>query len=583
MNNTFILSDDTILIKTIIEQINFDNKQIIPLSDLNFTAESEWHDFTSKLFKDNPSKLIIPISISTDMTSNTNGLIISMHIRLNYELPLSQRLVPIILLSDFNKNNILDKLNSEGKTPIQNYNLQSLFFTKGIYLSSFDIDEIKKTIEVASPCPNDEYKSNILNKIKIIPDENIRNHSIANSWGCFKLASVSGLGDEILNHPAISKKLKSMQAKYLISYNNAYTEEKRLDREPIVCNGKKILHIDDQSDEGWSKVMKNIFKSAGNDFVSIDSSEYKNKETGKFHNFDGFYEECQKQIEKNWDIIIIDLRLNPESEDIDDDMFNPCKFSGYRLLCEFLFENEGCQIIISTASNKIWYVNEALKRGATSYFIKESPEFNYSLKETNNYFQIFKNDVKDCFNKSYLRDLFKIIKDIKKENRVGSINFISECDVLLDTAWLLIKKENLGFGFFTLFQVVELYANEYYDYKDNFININDNPVAMINKMDNNSYELKLKYHFDQENGSYFTDEVEQKDEKPSVTTLFKISCALKFKFKQDNKLLKNFGRLNKIRNDIAHQGLTIRIESAVDEIKDILGIIQLISSPICSA
>ena len=109
-------------------------------------------------------------------------------------------------------------------------------------------------------------------------------------------------------------------------------------------------------------------------------------------------------------MIIIDLRLNPEKEDIDNEMIKPTEFSGYKLIDEFLKKNEGYQIIVSTASNKIWNVNAALKRGATSYYIKESPEFNYSISETKKNYNEFKTNVQNCFERSYLKVIYKDIQ-----------------------------------------------------------------------------------------------------------------------------------------------------------------------------
>ncbi len=455
MEGTFIVSDFKPFIKERIEQLGINESFIIPYTSIE--SESDWHDWTTRLFKDRQvNNLIIPISISIDNSINTDGLKIALHIRLNYELTKEQRLIPIILLSDFSIDVILRKNNFD----IDN-NPQNLLFTKGIYLSTFDIEEIKNTIKKAEPCPIVEYHSQVLNKLKIIKKTSIGGHDIGNAWGCFKLAQVTGLRDQIFKLDSISEHLKKLYAKYLICYNDAYKEETRIDLAPLRCSRKKILFIDDKADEGWSVLMKSIFRSAGDDFVSVDSSKYKNKETKLFHDFGGFYSEAQSHIGKEWDLIIIDLRLYPEKEDIDNDMIAPTEFTGYKLIDEFLMDNAGYQIIVSTASNKIWNINAALYRGATSYYVKESPEFNYSINETKKQFDNFKNDVKKSYERCYLRDIYRDIQNLKLnlDGLAYPTDFINEIKNQLDLAFNMLSnaksKEQFAYAYVSLYLIIE--------------------------------------------------------------------------------------------------------------------------------
>jgi CheY-like chemotaxis protein len=567
MKEVFILSDYTQFFKELTKQLEFTENRIISLP--SFENESDWHNWATQLFKNNDiSKLVIPISIPTDNPINTEGLKMALHIRLNYELTLLQRLTPIILLSDFSIENIIGKNNFDTDN-----NPQNLLFTKGIYLSSFDSGEIIKTVKNAEPCSLDDYQKQVLNKIKILPKASTGKHSITNAWGCFKLAQVTGLRDEIFKHNAISGHLKTLYSKYLICYNDAYTQEKRIDLNPIKCNSKKILFIDDQADEGWGDLMKNIFKVAGNNFVCIDSAKYKNSETKLFHDFDGFITECRSHIGKDWDLIIIDLRLNPEKEDIDNEMISPTEFSGYKLIDEFLNENEGYQIIISTASNKIWNLNAALKRGASSYYVKESPEFNYSVSETNKHYENFKSDVHKCFERSYLREIYKIWKSVVEVNKNQGNTFILESNSMLDIAWNLIKQEQLDFSYLTLFQIIEQYANQKYDYRDNSIELEGVKYYMI-ETDADNEIWKLSFNRDNRNGDYFSSGDEQKSKGVRANTLYKASCILKFNFYKDDSFLREFGNLNDLRHKIAHEGAKNQVSNK--NIQKVLEIIQMI-------
>jgi hypothetical protein len=412
-----------------------------------------------------------------------------------------------------------------------------------------------KTVETAISCPKMEYHRNVLSKLNINKKDDFGGHDIANAWGCFKVAQVMGIDDKIFQLDSIAKHLKQLYAKYLICKNETFSSEKRIDLNPIKCSGKNILFIDDKADEGWALLMKNLFKGAGGNFIYVDSSKYKADDSHKsFKDFDGFYKECQSHIGKDWDLIIIDLRLNPEKEDIDNEMIVPTAFSGYKLINDFLTKNEGYQIIVSTASNKIWNINAAIKRGASTFYIKESPEFNYSISETNREYENFKNEVQKCFDRGYLREVFNHWVNTKNKQSNANSNFILESNTSLDIAWEQIKSEYLDFGFLTIFQSIESYANTVFNYdriSDTF-EVSGNIV--IKTINDSEKEWLLTFVRNNLDGDYFSSVkfVQQSHIKP--TALFKISCLAHLIYQKNDAFLKDLGKLNKLRNDIAHGG-----------------------------
>lgn len=481
MDKTYIISDYSPKLKELITNLKIPEANVISREDFTDEPERKCHDWLTKIFKNNDiERILIPLSLPTDApVINTDGLLIALHIRLNYEIDVLKRLIPIIFLSNFSVSKIIEKNSFD----VDN-NPQNLIFTKGIYFSSFDTDEIKTIIERAKPCHKQEYHKNILNKLNIFRKETFGGHDIANAWGCFKLAQVVGIRDKIFELDSISKHLKQLYAKYLICANESFNSERRIDLTPLKCSEKKILFIDDKSDEGWGELMKNIFKGAGKNFVYVDSAKYKNSETKLFHDFEGFLTECRSHIGEDWDLIIIDLRLNPEKEDIDNELIFPTEFSGYKLIDEFLTENEGYQIIVSTASNKIWNINAALERGATSYYVKESPEFNYSISETSRHYEIFKKDVLKSFERSYLREIYKEIKEIKENLDKSTFNasYISELKNQLDLSYTMLKdaskneivirncpskektkeEKKFAYAYISLYMIIEIINNEFY-------------------------------------------------------------------------------------------------------------------------
>ena len=546
MESIYLISDFSDKIKKLAGSLQLPAQNII--SYQNKEKESGYHTWLNDEFKAKEiDKIIIPVSISNDDTINTIGLLLGLHIRLNYELSLEKRLIPIIFLSNFTVENLI-KVNSFDS----DNNPQNLIFTKGVYFSFFDIEDIRKTIISSTPCLKADYYKNVLSKLNINRKEALGGHDIANAWGCFKVAQVVGFDDRIFQLYPIAKHLKQLYAKHLICKNQTFSNEKRIDLNPIKCNGKKILFIDDKADEGWAELMKNLFKGAGDNFKFVDSAKYKADDLHKsFKDFDGFYKECQSHIGEDWDLIIIDLRLNPEKEDVDNEMIAPTDFTGYKLINEFLTKNEGYQIIVLTASNKIWNINAALKRGAYSYFIKESPEFNYPISETKKLLDKFKSDIVSCFERGYLREVYLHWKNAKSTTTNLNENFIAESGTSLDIAWEQIKSGFLDFGFLTIFQSIESYANLIFKYdtlSDSYKVEENNVLENINP---DEKQWLLTFENDR-SGDYFkTGKLIQKSHiKP--TTLFKVSCLLNLKLRKDDAFLKDFGKLNKLRNDIAH-------------------------------
>ncbi len=460
MERVFLISDFSERIKKLTKRLQLPVENII--SYQHNENESGYHNWLNKEFQSKKiDKIIIPLSILTDNTFNTDGLLLGLHIRLNYELPVKKRLIPIIFLSNFTVENLIKKSSFNPDN-----NPQNLFFTKGVYFSSLDIEDIKTTLETAEPCLECDYHKCVLAQLNIKRKETTGGHDIANAWGCFKLAQVIGIDRKIFELDPISKHLKQLYAKFLICKNESFSSEKRIDLEPIKCNGKNILFIDDKAEEGWAELMKNLFKGAGEKFVYVNSAKYKADDLhNSFKDFEGFKKECFSHIGKDWDLIIIDLRLNPEKEDIDNEMIAPDELSGVKMIREFLLRNPGYQIIVLTASNKIWNINAAVNAGAFSFYIKESPDFNYPLKETKKLLDGLKKDISNCFERSYLRKIFERNQDLKNaiDKMTYDDGFLKEIENQLEIAYSILSKarsqQQFAYAYVSLYMIIEIVNN----------------------------------------------------------------------------------------------------------------------------
>jgi len=119
----------------------------------------------------------------------------------------------------------------------------------------------------------------------------------------------------------------------------------------------KILLIDDKANKGWSQLLEKVFPIKGMSFeIAIDINS------------------ALEKIKNKYDLIFIDLRL--DAKDHNQNIIE--NFTGFKILKrikeDFLKPNFSTPIILITASNKIWNINNFLDYGVDAYYIKEHPD-----------------------------------------------------------------------------------------------------------------------------------------------------------------------------------------------------------------
>lgn len=433
----------------VIEDISTDIAGQLDCRKLEYNNQSkdaaihDWLILNKSVF-DGVVKLVIPCRLGND-DAEFMGLYVGLHIRLTKELE-SIRFVPILFLSESSKEDIL-------VNQIENIKIKSalLLFTKGSYLfSSFDVaDFISKNI---SPIDEKILLENIISNLNI---ENTRDtgHQLANEWGAFRLAKFAGYSISV-------RKPTSIFFKYKDSFTN----------NEIVPNSSKIiglfdesckaLLIDDNAKSGWSEILEHILKkkiinprkSTSLDIITTFEEAI---------NFSDF---------QNYDIVFLDIRLLKEEDkanyinDIND-------FTGTKLLRKIKGINRGIQVIIFTASNKIWNIEKLLEIGANGYYIKESPEYILSTKFSKDNYDEFIKTIQACLLKKPLKKIYSLSENIKM-----SINELAK-DKKIDKKLSKSIQQyiNLGFkilegakvdndfamGYLVLFKCIELFNDNY--------------------------------------------------------------------------------------------------------------------------
>jgi DNA-binding NarL/FixJ family response regulator len=514
----------------------------------------EIHNWVVELFRSNEIDKVV-IEIEKDPILS---LQIGYHIRLSIENIKERVLVPILYLSKLSLNSIM----------LQTEIYSQILATKGVVFSEFDLQSNKAEIEHLIGLNESEYLTKFLKIIHIQPDETVGRHSLANIWGAYamdKASNANALSDD-------SDFKKKLYFKYISAFNNIdKLKPSRLnvlgnikvgDVNKIKAEGKRILLIDDEASKGWETVLRKIFKtSSAEDFVVINE---------KIKDFESFSEASKHIIETGeFDLYLVDLRLNGLDED---ENLKTEDFSGMKVLKKIKSLNKGNQVIIFTASNKVWNLKALLDAGADDYYLKESPEYNFSKTISEQNYNDFRDNVVECFKRSYLKEIYSEWEKTKMNNTNSDIDFIAESDTALDIAWEQIRSNYLDFGFLTLFQSIESIGNKLYSIDEDKDTLEGE--ITIDKTNSEQHEWLMTFNIDRQNGDYFSSEKEsQKDRTP--TTIYKVSCLFKIKYHKDDAFLKKIGRFNKLRNNIAHKGAkSFVVKNDLTQIIKILGEIR---------
>lgn len=495
--------------------------QFIQLPGFNNSNEVELHEFVLRLFQQysDIEKLIIDITADAEIAFKT-----AFHIRLSINELKEKCLIPIIFAST---NSIKQQIKSSG-------NWGHILCTSGVTIENHRL--ISTIIENEKSLNPVDYKSKFLDLIQILPDDTIGKHSIANEWGAFIMDKNAQLN--ILQNSTFTK----LYFKYINAFQiyssllpNQLNVLGNISVNPktIAANGKKILLIDDEADKGWEQVLRKIFKTTNDDDFCVINEQVKN--------YDAFSEKSKSLIEKgNFDLFLLDLRLNGVQED---ESKNVTKFSGADVLSKLKSLNKGSQVLMFTASNKIWNIEPLKELGADSYYIKESPEYKLSKSISEANFNTFRKNVNLLLDRGYLKTLWIDINVLITSVNKFDSKFKDELVFLFNQAYemhyVAKTEKQFAYAYFTLYQIIERINFEYVQQEDSIWKVNG--------------ELLIFWKFDSNSKSYIHDLDTQKIAEWKKTFAIWYQYLDKDNFEPLNLLYE----LIKMRNDFIHNEASI--------------------------
>lgn len=545
---------------TILNENRFFSKE----EQLAFQVDSDVSDidyYISQLINGSLSERLLAIDIifiKVGLTVNYLeyvGLRFAYHIRLTQMLG-DKALIPIVLIAEETFQFLA--ITSD---------LPQILFTNGIYLMKDNPDELKKQLSSYSKSkikPLNNFPE-FLTKLKIIPPSNYQSHhSIANEWS---LLSWSEILEVDLNSTSSIKKenIESiLYYKYLLAKNPIHQRE--VPKYSNIRGIGKVLYIDDEWDKGWNLVLNKLLDKI-TDVNSLQTLEISFKGLNSKQVVDA----CSKQIkEKDPDIIILDLRLC-------DDDFNPTtkieELTGCKILKFVKDYNPGIQVIIFSATNKVWNLIELQNAEADAFVLKTSPEYYLDDISNNNSITAMCDAIKKASDRKFIKTLVNICSNIssnlQKVEPFGNREyeeFIVGLKSKLKTCLSSIKMINQDKP-----ATLDIVFISFYNFLESF-----NKFYIYEKKDHNFYmgveEVDFfKYYYDngklRNEGAFYT---QGKINRPSwsvgIKALFKDYFQINSTSYSDIKMIED---MQEIRNDYIHSTKTKFTQLEVTEIANL--------------
>lgn len=481
-------------------------------------------------------------------------------------------------LSDFNGLRLAAHIRcTENKNQLSNIFIYGFVGLDDLYNSQFFnvlkikniqfVDFKKKAFEKAickkhSPLIKEELSKEIA-KLRLDPPKNYEdNHSVTNEWAIYRWANAIGANndeiEEIIGKVNCQLYFKYLRTCYPIEETYKFSESELNIR---YLGNPRILYIDDETDKGWYEVLSHLldeklyFDYIGEDFKSIEREEIITKSLSKI-------------VNDNIDLVILDFRLHPDD-------FNTKRIhdiTGLKLLESIKRQNPGIQVIIFSATNKIWNFKAIQEKGADGFITKESPinSFDKSFieKSIKNMVKIISDRLEMTFLKRFYNNFNEIIelliprKNYKKSPNPLPKDFVDEILKWYKLSIDIISGQNISdahktSAFIFMFSIIENLSNR-------VINIDD-PIK-IEKIKNNAKVKLFKFEFRGTNKtlSFFK---EDNSSGSYTKTRFPLECGKSIPWNQKilntidfitNEMLpdEKLSEIVKKRNDFIHANLT---------------------------
>ncbi len=420
----------------------------ISINNPNFILDRFLHDELKKIFQGkNYDVIFIPYTLSIQNYLELTGLRIAAHIRLTKEWEHFNK--PIVFIGPETKEQIA-KLSELG----------TILFTPGVFSTTkYNVENIKKQykwIKENQPQISEYQYLIFLKRYQFKPSANYQtHHSIDNDltlmrWSEYlrcdnKISEVK----EIIQKSLYFKYQKALKTIEPINANNL----------SLIINGKaNVFLVEDEAEKGWKNFYECFFQNSLN--ITFDYLKYNYKASSQIEIIEYAINKIQ---ELKPDVVLLDLRLcNADFKN----HVPPEELTGAKIIKKIKEINKGIQVIIVSASNKIWNYQYLKNLGANGYIIKKGDS--NVREDINNLKTTIETGIKRAvylkpawnLTKDMIKSLDKTICDNKIDKDLGLelIKLLNIAIIMYDNAQ---KKDDFAYAYLALYKCLELISNEF--------------------------------------------------------------------------------------------------------------------------
>ena len=330
-------------------------------------------DEIDSIFRERSYNLIVlPYNIIGENYAEYSGLRLGIHLRLAEKT----KFIPLLFIGK-------DKVSDVAKLS----ELGSLLFTPLVFtrecsdilqLDDFINDVIQPIAENRTDSEYREDYRKFLSRIKIQDIENFGPHAISNIWALKRwsdLLDIKNIGDGRYQEFLSQLNFKYLdQLAQLDGMREGIKKKKTINPKIPLIDARKIVYIDDELALGWGDLFSEIFSRSSAQLICWNPVDRTYDRESVLKNIEEFIDQ-----NSDADCYIVDLRL--AEEDTRERKFED--LTGHQVSRYIKSKNKANQVVIFTASNKIWNLKEEMNGiGALGYVLKESPSMNLTVSQT---------------------------------------------------------------------------------------------------------------------------------------------------------------------------------------------------------
>lgn len=425
----------------------------------NKVSDSDFTGWVNKWLNETKySHIFIPVSLG-QVLSDYNGLRLAAHIRCTQSINQTTRIIiySFAPVSSLFASPYFDILKTKNVTLIPHRK------------SSMLTEAVKFVVEL-----KEDELSREMGKLKLdLPLNYEDSHSVANEWAIYRWARCLNIDfedefekiDSVVNHNIYFKYLKTL---FPVKDSDQLDVEKL---EIKKTNEPKVLFVDDELERGWNELLVQIIFDNGISFDSI-GSDFKSLSK------DAIFENVLSKVEnQDIDIIILDFRLIES----DFSAININDVSSIQLIHKIKKLNPGIQILVFSATNKVWNYQAIMEAGADGFLIKEAPVNSVDNTFTINSIKQLVQQLNIAVKRIFLKKLFALLNQI--DSNLKSIDYEEgtefsffvlglekQLKIIFEGLKLieLKRKSTLDIVFLSCYNFLEQFKNDYYlNYVDN--------------------------------------------------------------------------------------------------------------------